>query len=159
MMKKFLLLMSVIAIVFASCEKIPSQPTEIKNFNYVFKKKDGKILTGVEKLLAYGKTRPFIPIEYDRITTGFNNTFFLACKGDGAKVINRDGKTELDGMNIKPESIKYMGEYFYMAPYAAYNFEDVNGQKYWWFSYRYLFTGYDDLIPCCNGFVFRKHNK
>lgn len=159
-MRRFLLLMSVLAFAFASCEeKIPSQPTGIKNYNYVFKKKQGKVLTGVEELWAHNKTKLRIPIEYDKITTGFNNTFFLACKGDDTKVMNRKGKFELDGMSIKPESIKYVENNSKPASFDIYSFNNAAGQKCWWFSFQYLLTGYDDMIPCRNGFVFKQNNK
>lgn len=157
-MKKFLLL-GVIAIVFASCETISPQPTGIKGYDYVFKKKHGKILTGVEEKLAGGKRRSFISIEYEKITTGFNNTFFLVHQGNGAKVINQNKKFELDGLIIKPESIKYLGNRFYIASEDGFQFEDINGKKYWWFTFHHLFSGYDDLIPCVNGFIFKKGNK
>lgn len=162
-MKKFcLLLVGVIAFVLTSCEeKIPPQPIKVGafKFNYVFKKKDGKILTGVERIFARGKTKNIIPVKYEKITAGFNNTFFLVYQGNEAKVVNEEGKFLFDGMSIKPESIKFLGDDFHMAPFYGFRFEDMNGKKYWWFSFRYLFSGYDDLIPCVNGFIFKKGNK
>lgn len=160
-MKKFcLLLVGVIAFVLTSCEeKIPSKLSEIEECGYVFKKKDGKILTGVEAILPNGKKQLIIPIEYDRITTCFNDNFFLVYKGNEAKVRDEYGAFEFDGISIKPESIKFLGDDFHMAPFYGFRFEDMNGKKYWWFSFRYLFSGYDDLIPCKNGFIFKKGNK
>lgn len=159
-MKKFLVLMSVMAIVFASCEeKIPPQPTGIEDYNYVFKKKDGKILTGVEVFHSNGVRCLIIPIEYDKITTAFNDDFFLVYKGNEVKVRDEVGSFKLDGMSIRPESIEHVKNNYEPAFFKIYRFDNATGQKCWWFSFQYLLTGYDDIIPCCNGFVFKQNNK
>lgn len=156
-MKKFcLLLVGVIAFVLISCEeKIPPKPTAFDDLYYVYAKKKGKVLTGVQTHVG----GIIIPTEYERITTGFEDTKFIVYQNGEAKVFNHNGKMMLDGMSIKPESIKFLGDKNYMALGNAYRFENTAGQKYWWFMSRYLFTGYDDLIPCRNGFVFKKNNK
>lgn len=159
-MRRFLLLMSVLAFVFASCEeKIPPQPTGIEDYNYVFKKKDNKILTGVEVSHSNGIRRLIIPIEYEKITTAFSNEFFLVYKGNEAKIMDEVDAFMLDGMSIKPESIKHVKNYYEPASFDIYSFNNAAGQKCWWFSFQYLLTGYDDMIPCYNGFVFKQNNK
>lgn len=159
----FYLLVSVIAIALTSCsEKIPSQPTGIDGYRYVYAKKNGKVLTGVETTIGAPQGKLIIPKHFDKITTGFNNSAFIVYLGDDVKVVTLNGNFGYRGLSIDPNSIKFLGEEINdglsFVPGPGYEVKTKDGRKIWRF-YTKIFEDMDELIPCNNGAVFKKNGK
>ena len=142
---------------------LPSEPTGITGYDYVFKKERGKVLMGIKTTMGLSPGKFIADPQYDKITTAFNNSAFLVYQGDDVKAINLDGQFAVRGLSIVPESIKFLGNEFNagcsFVPGPGYEMESKDGQKLWWFGYKFSFGDVEKLIPGCNGAIFKKNGK
>lgn len=157
-----LLFVACVLVIGYYNRDLPTEPTGINGYNYIFKKKHGKMLVGVETTIGAPKGKMIIAAEYDKITTGFNNSAFIVYQGEDAKVITLNGKFGYRGLSIDPNSIKFLGDKINdglsFSPGPGYELRTKDGRKIWRF-YTKTFEDMDELIPCKNGAVFKKDGK
>ena len=157
-----LLFVTCILVIGYFNRDLPTEPTGIDGYNYIFKKKHGKMLVGVETTIGAPEGKLIIAPQYDKITTGFNNSAFIVYQGDDAKVITLNGKFGYRGLSIDPNSIKFLGnkinDGLSFSPGPGYELKTKDGRKVWRF-YTKIFEDMDELIPCHSGAVFKKNGK
>lgn len=165
-MKRLLgLLLFVVCVIVIGYyySDLPTEPTGITGYDYVFKKQNGKVLMGVKSTMGVSAGEVIIAPQYDKITTGFNNGAFIVYQGSDAKVIGKKGKFAVRGFSIIPESITFLGNKFNagfsFVPGPGFRMKSQEGENLWWFGYAFSFGDMDELIPGCNGAIFKKNGK